>query len=322
MKPPSVVNAAQTLALRFRQSAALQNLRRNKPAAVVLIAVPAAIVLIVLALALLGSPPIGKEVARHEYMGTAYVLVKYEDDLAIFTEFGSPVNDEELASDVLSSYAWKLELADFDTDALAAAARRVEAINDRVSGVRDFSNDVVAIFDSIDSVGVDIPLLGRLSAMDALGEALPGLDEVEDGMRALDNELNDLDSNSDTLAAAAERILHLDPWDISGEEMDELFVEASDAAYDLASSSRSVREQVDNVRLIVDSITDSGSELDGFSSQLADFEYELSTLGARLRNTHESVTQRGQDYMDRWMKEPHDAEWPPSAPERRADTAR
>lgn len=185
--------------------------------------------------------------------------------------------------------------------------------------MRDFSNDVVAIFDSIDSVGVDIPLLGRVSAMDALGETLPGLDEVEDGMRALDNELNDLDDNSDTLAAAAERILHIDPWDISGAEMDELFVEASEAAYDLASSSRSVREQVDNVRLIVDSITDSSSELDGFSSQLADFEYELGTLGARLRDTHESATQAGQGYMDKWMKEPHDAEWPPDDIERRAD---
>lgn len=124
MKPPSVVNTAQTLALWFRQSVALQNLRRNNATTVVLIAVPAAIALALLALALLSSPPIGKEVARHEYRGTAYVLVKYEDDLAIFTEFGSPVNDKELASDVLSSYAWKLELADFDTDALAAAARK------------------------------------------------------------------------------------------------------------------------------------------------------------------------------------------------------
>ena len=321
MKPSSVVNAAQTLALRFRQSVALQNFRRNKPAAVVLIAVPAAIALIFLALALLGSPPIGKEVARHEYMGNTYVFVKYEDDLAIFTEFGSPVNDKGLASDVLSSYAWKLELADFDTDALAAAARRVEAINDRVSSVRDFSNNVVAIFDGIDSVGVDIPLLGRLSALDVLSEALSGVEEVEYVIHGMDDELNDLDDNSGTLAAAAERILHIDPWDISGEEMDELFVEASEAAYDLASSSRSVRDKVDKVRSIIDNFTDSGSWLDRFSSQLADFEYDLGSLGARMRDAQESATQAHKEYTDRWMKKPHDAEWPPKDPKRRTDSS-
>ena len=164
-------------------------------------------------------------------------------------------------------------------------------------------------------------MLGRLSALDVLSETLSGVEEVEYVIHALDDELNDLDDNSDTLAAAAERILHIDTWDISGDEMDELFVEASEAAYDLASSSRSVRDKVDKVRSIIDRFTDSGSRLDGFSSQLADFEFELGAIGARLRDAQKSATQAHKEYTDRWMKEPHDAEWPPKDPKRRTDSA-
>ena len=282
------------------------------------VALLAVIVLSLLVLTLFRSPPIGKELARHDYRGETYALVEYGDDIAIFTSSGSPVNNQELAASVLSSYAWKLEFTHFDTDELAATARWVAAINDKASGVRDFTNDVVAIFDNIDSVGVDIPLIGRVSAMDALSETLQGVDEVESAIRALDSELNDLDSNAGTLTSASDRMLRLDPWNISGEEMDELFVEASDAAYDLANSARSVKKHTDILLVLLEDFIDSDSALYEFSIQLSGFEYELSNLGGRLRSAHESATQARKDYMDRWLKEPHDAEWPPSDPERRA----
>ena len=80
---------------------------------------------------------------------------------------------------VLMHGSWSLPIS-IPTTRLRQPPEGVEAINDRVSGVRDFSNDVVAIFDSIDSVGVDIPLLGRLSAMGRAWRGFAGgLDEVE-----------------------------------------------------------------------------------------------------------------------------------------------
>ena len=62
----------------------------------------------------------------------------------------------------------------------------------RLSDVRDASNEMVVVFDQLDSLSTDIPLLGRVSAMDVLAETYPGVGAAADAIRTLDDELNSI----------------------------------------------------------------------------------------------------------------------------------
>ena len=289
-----------------------------------------------------GGPPIGKEIARHTHEGRAYVLVEYGDRLAIFSaSSGEPVTRRDLAGDILRSYAWSQAIDDFDDGKLADVSEKVRRLDDGVSGVRRFSNEVVDIFDRLDGMSAKVPFVGSVSAMDVVRESYPGVGEAEDLVRALDSELNALGDNSASLARASDRIRALEPSSVSGDEMDTLFGGGSEAARDLASSVGEVKGYVSDAREAVGDLAGalrSGSdtpiigdtlggfartagrfesELSGLSDLLGGFESELGSLAEEMEDTRDSANDASQDYVKRWLAEPYDSEWPPADPERR-----
>ena len=60
------------------------------------------------------------------------------------------------------------------------------------------------------------------------------------------------------------------------------------------------------------------SRLSAFSSLLGDLEDDLPKVSKQLQDTIDSVNEASQEYMDSWLQEPHDTEWPPTDPERRS----
>ena len=295
------------------------------------------------ALGLFGSsgPPVGREIARHAHEGQVYVLVEYGDELAVFSGSGAPVTQRGLAGDVLRSYAWGQVVAGFDTGGLAGVSDRVRRLDDDVSDARRLSNGVVAIFDELDGMKANIPLLGSISAMDVVRESFDGVEEAETLVRNLDSELNALGDNAASLSRASEGILGVEPSSVSGREMETMFAGASGAARDLESTVRDVRGFVSDT---ADAVADleralrSGSDtpvigdalgnfavrvgrfesaMSGLSGLLGGFESELGGLAQDMEGGIESAGKALQADLDRWLAEPYDAEWPPADPDRR-----
>ena len=289
--------------------------------------------------------PVGTEVARHVHGGTEYVIVDYAGELAVFKSSGAAVG-RSAADAVLHSYAWRQQLADFDADKLADVARTVRDIDDQVSEVREYTGEVVAIFDELDGMGADVPLLGRVSAMDAVREYYAGVGEAESLIRSLDSELGSFGDNAVALTRASERVEGVQLASVSGAEMERLFMDAADAARDLVSAASNLNSQVSRARdaagrlegalrdasdtpLIggaiggfADSASRLESELSGVQDALGGFESEVAALGRDLRGAMESANSARQSDMARWIGEPYDASWPPSDPGRRSAAAK
>ena len=297
-----------------------------------------------LALGVFGSsaPPVGEEIARHTHEGRTYVLVEYGDELAIFSaSSGAPVTQRNLAEAILRSYAWRQALADFDAARLRDVSAKIERIDDGVSDARGLSNDVVYIFDELDGMKASIPFVGSISAMDVVRESFSGVEEAEGLIRSLDSELNALGSSAASLTRATERIRGVEPSSVSGEEMDALFADAAEAATDLEGSARAVKDFVSDATQAAGDLEralNAGSDtpaiggalgdfarrtgrfesvLSGLSDLLGGFESELGSLSDDMKDTRDSANDAFQDYMNRWLAEPYDAEWPPADPERR-----
>ena len=291
------------------------------------------------------GPPVGREVARHTHEGRTYVLVEYGKELAIFQESGPPVAQPDLAGEILRSYAWRQAIEDFDIEGLTEVSQRVQRLDDSVSNARDLSNGVVSIFDRLDDLEARVPLLGSVSAMDVVRESFVGVGEAETLIRSLDSELNALGYNTATLVEASRRIRGANLSSVSGEEMEALFSETSEAARELESTAGTVSESVSQVResvgelaaalragsdtpLIGDALAGFArradrfeSELSGLASLLRGVESELGALEQDLENTLESADQTRRADLKRWLAEPYDAQWPPAGPERGSTSA-
>ena len=302
-------------------------------------------VIVAFALGLFGpaGPPVGREIARHTHEGQAYVLVEYEDELALFSGSGAPVTGGGLAQDVLYSYAWGQVVAGFDTGKLAGVTERVRQLDESVSDARRLSNAVVAIYDELEGMSANIPILGRVSAMDVVREFFDAVEDTEPLIRRLDFELNALEENGASLSRASARILGVNPSAVSGREMESLFAEASASARDVERSARDVRNFISEVAeaagdfesaLRSGSVTPIiGGALDNFAGRVGQFESELSNLSGLLREFESELDGLARDMddgvesaqntlradMERWLAEPYDTEWPPADPDRRPD---
>ncbi len=311
----------------------------------------AAVVLIVIVVAFLlglftsSSPPVGNEFARHDHDGNLYILVEYEEELAIFEGSGAPVTSRGLAEDVLRSYAWRQVLDDFNSGDLVDVSRRVDAVDDRVAEVRSVSNDVVDVLDYLDDLEADIPFLGSVSAMDVIAESFDGVGEAESLIRSLDSELNDLGNNAGALSRASSQIPNLNLASVSGDDMDTLFADTAQAAVGLERTVRSVKDGVSDVMqpvsrlesalrsasdtpIIGGAIGNSArtvgrleSQLSSLSDALQGFESGLSALGEDVQSAIVSVDNVHDADLKRWLEEPYDTQWPPEDAERRAGVA-
>ena len=195
---------------------------------------------------------------------------------------------------------------------------------------------MVDIFDELDGLEARVPLLGSVSAMDIVRESFVGVSEAEDLIRSLDRELNALDDNAAALTRASGRILGVELSSVSGDEMEILFRDTSEAARDMESSMASAEGYVSEAReavgdlagalragsdtpLIGSALGDFGrsasqfeAELSGLSSLLGGFETELDALGSDLESALDSAGETLQADMERWLPEPYDAQWPPT----------
>ena len=289
-----------------------------------------------------GGAPVGEELARLNYEGESYVLVEYCDKLAVFHTDGAPVNSRDQASRLLHSYAWTQQLERERQGELSRVAARVEDIDSKISEVRTAANATVGIFEQLEDLEANIPLLGNVSAWDVVGEVYPGLSGARSSARSLSRSLNDFGNDAETLAAAARQLDNAQVSSgIDSREMDQAARNGASAASGLAKTAAAVENSVsdarDGVSDLVSALRDAAdtpliggaiggmastagrfeSRLDGLELDLADLGGDLQDAASAFEGTLNDVTENHEKLVDRWLQEPHDSQWPPLDPERR-----
>ena len=280
-----------------------------------------------------GTDPAGRELARHTHEGEAYALVEYGDELAVFAASGLAVFNSSLASDVLRAYAWGQALEGLDIGSMAAGVGAVRRMDENMDVVREASNSMVLAFDRLDELSVQVPLLGKVSAMDALAEIYPSVATAAGAIRSLDDKLNSLGNNADVLRAAIRGISAADPSGVSGSDMDDLFASSARASRDMEASVRSARTKVADVRNMAGALENAlrsasdtptiGETMGEYAITAGRFESELSSLVDTLQSLEnylrdltwqfqapiDAVGSAHEAYVERWLQRPYDTSW-------------
>ncbi len=278
------------------------------------------------------TPP-GRELAQQAHNGDVYTVVEYDDRLAVFSGSGSPVTDPGLANDVLRSYAWGQVIDGLDVNTMADEVRAIRDVDDSLSGVRATSNEMVAIFDQLESLSASIPLLGRVSAMDVLAETYPGVDAASDAIRSLDGELNSIGRDSAVLETVVGHLRAVDPSGVTAADMETLFQDAVAASRDMEDRAASVTNrvaevsntardledallQVSNTPVIGDTIAESAEVAGLFADELSGIEEVLqeraNTLASISDRFEEAIAEAGSAHREsvaRWLQVPYDNVW-------------
>ena len=279
------------------------------------------------------SPP-GVELAWHTYQGNTYTLVEYADRLALFDDSGAPVTEEAPARAVLHSYAWRLEL-----DGLAeqdAELQQVQWLDATVAKTLPLSAELVDALDEIESLEANIPLIGKVSAQDALLNAYP---EFADGialLRDFDADLNDLARNVVAIAAAVIVIVDATAAsELDGASLDAVFRSAISAAHELGVDNESIiegvamvidlAEQLASVLIAASDLPIIGDSLSNYALIAAQFLDSLQALAGAVTDVSGGLDTLAGQYDDavgateqrldkdtaRWLSEPYDDKWPP-----------
>ena len=280
-----------------------------------------------------GTAPPGRQLAQHTHEGEIYTLVEYDHQIAVFSASGSPVSNSRLADDVLLSYAWGQTLAGLDIAGISASVAAVEGMDDNLDDIRAASNETVRTLDQLDALSAQVPLVGRVSAMDVIAEVYPGVAAAASAIRALDAELDSLGRNADALAAFVRRMERADPSDVSGGDMDDAFGSAVKAARDMEESVGSARGKVTDVRNVSGELANAlrqvsdtpvigetmaeyaetaarfESELSGIADTLQSYESGLANLAGRLQAPLDATAGAHQSYVGRWLQRPYDTTW-------------
>jgi hypothetical protein len=228
-----------------------------------------------------------------------------------------------------------LELNDFTAETIPTL-RKVSLINGAVARAIPPSADLVAALDEIERLEVNVPLVGKVSAQDALLESYPGVAAGIALIRTFDADLNQLARN--VSAVSITDAVVMDPATASerdGVELATMFGSAIPAARELKANTESVRDGVATVEEPVDrlaSVLTSASAtpfigdslagyalvangfaagLDTLAGQLEGFSGELDALADQYADAIAATEQRLADDMARWLAEPYDDKWPP-----------
>ncbi|MFC2014202.1 Ser-Thr-rich GPI-anchored membrane family protein, partial [Chloroflexota bacterium] len=141
--------------------------------------------------------------------GNTYYVVKYTNALPfasgieVLSEDGALVSDTPIVRSVFSYIGWqeaaeKINASDIDT--LEEVLKISSEIDSAISPVRKATNVVIEAVDELQGLGVDIPILGRVSAWDAVVKAYPQSAYIEDKLRTLDEYLNKWGDASQSLS--------------------------------------------------------------------------------------------------------------------------
>ena len=291
-----------------------------------------------------GGAPVGQEAFRHDVGGEIFVFVEYGDEIAVFDGAGRPVSSRQAADGALRSYAWTRALDDSDVSGLARVSDRTGELDSDIDDARSASNAVVDALDELEGVGASIPLMGRVSAMDLVESAYPGVGALDGAMRGLDATLNDWGADSDNLSDAAARLQALShsPHP-DADEVESAFQNAVSAARGLADTIGEIESSLGKAREGVSRLVGAlrsasgtpviGDGLDWLADEIdEEADYALSGLAASLGSLKGDLNAVStgfgagaaqaetafSEYADRWTDSPPDASWPPADPERRS----
>ena len=232
-------------------------------------------------------------------------------------------------SRVLRSYSWAGAVSNLDVAALNADVQRARTLDNELSDARRASNEMISLFDRLEALSANVPLLGNVSAMDVLRTAFSEVDDAEALVRDLDAKLDSLSANADVVKAAADRIGNLNASSVSGADMDELFGDARGAASGLQSNAAYAIGKVSDLRrmtslleaalsgasdtpAIGDSIADGAATAAQFRASLSFMESVLRTsetaLASLLSRFGASIQEADgahDGYVVRWLQNPY-----------------
>ena len=243
---------------------------------------------------------------------------------------------------MLHSYAWKQVVDNLDYAGIAKTVRSVQQVDSSISGVSSTSNQAVDIFDELDPIGANIPFRGRVTAMDVVKSAYPGLDSAERAIRSLNSELNSWGENTNKLVDSTTFVAELrESGDFEADDLVKLFSDAASSAQGVASTASTVKggvsEAQSSAARLESALRDASdtpiiggaigglastagrleTKLGDLTSLLGDFESDLDQLRTQFQNGLASASTTREGYMSRWLAQPHDPQWPPTDPERR-----
>ena len=320
-----------------------------------LILIVAVVAAFLLGLISFTSAPIGNEFARQQHQGREYVLVLYEDELAIFSDTG-PVSDPHLAEAVLRSYAWEPLLGEIDVGTLKGSADDVRELEGSVSEVTSYLDDAAGILEELNymeatnSNGDNVPVMPVVDeAFADRARNTSSVGEAGSRIRSLASDLKRFGTSSASLQDAAIFLSGVDLSLLSSSEIEPLVSDAASASIQLADVIGSIRGEIsrasdgaedleraflkasamspirdrdstrDTFRDFSSTMSDLESELSEISNLFGGIDSDLATIGKKLQNNLDSVNQAIDPQLERWLAEPYDSEWPPADPGRRTD---
>ena len=272
--------------------------------------------------------PSGLELARLTHEGETYTLVEYDSKIVVFSESGSPVTSPRLADDVLRSYAWGEVLEGFDTYGMQDALEVVQDFEHSMSGFRDSTGDAVNMFDQLEALSAEVPLLGRVSAIDVISFTYEEVDLAVTAIRSLHAELNSLGKNSSDLGEAIDRISEIDPSEVSGGQVENLFGTTAKTSREMQARVESSKDRISDVRdfaralenamrqtsdtpIIGETLAESAETAGEFQSNLSDFtdelrsvENELDYLADEFQGALNAGERTHEKFMERWLQNP------------------
>ena len=231
---------------------------------------------------------------------------------------------------------------DLDYAGIAKTVRSMQQVDSSISGVRSASNQTVDIFNELDSIGANIPFRGRVSAMDVVKSAYPGLESAERAIRSLNSELNSWGENTNKLVDSTSLVAELrESGELEGDDLVGLFTDAASSAQGAADAVSTVKSGVSEAQSsasrLESALRDASdtpiiggaigglastagrfeTKLGDLTSLLGDFESDLDQLRTQFQNGLASASTTREGYMSRSLAQPHDPQWPPTDPERR-----
>ena len=273
-------------------------------------------------------PAAGEELSKLTFNDEVYTLIEYDAKIAVFSETGSPVTSPNLVSELLYSYSWQDTLKNLDLDEINNAQEAVREFDFRLSGIRGMSGDTVATLGQLETLNAEVPLLGKVSALDVIGLAHSGMGDTIEALRIMDAELASLHSDSAALEEVVESISEIDVSETSGTEAEALFMTAGRAASEMRSKiqplsskaaeaqglagalEKALRQAADTPAIgdtlgeYAETVQSFRNELYDFSSLLHSVEDRLDFLATEFQASIETSGRAHKTYLERWLQNP------------------
>jgi len=271
------------------------------------------------------------------YKGKEYYVVEYRNILPyasgieIFTSAGERVSDRSLARHILSQLAWKeaaSQITPSDIDTLKNILHISDSIYTAVSPVASVTNSLVNYMEELKSYCIDVKLLGRKCAWDAVKIAYPQITTFESEIRSLNRELSEWVSVSGEVRnTLPDAISELESLKYGGEispslqskltksisafnqlrqKTDGISSKLSRVIATLSSAEASVRKASNKpyigsvIGRFADLISDLNLELKELRNKVSTFSNQLSEQSSKLSALIATANKKTEEYYKLW----------------------